>query len=80
MTFWGIQKWPYPKEDKIYDLKEEAGAVGLELVERLTLSEKSLHVWWGGRKKFIWNIIKVLIKIKPAEGYLTVLKFKKSST
>lgn len=73
-----IKRWPYPSENKIYDLQQEAKEAGLELVERKVLSEKSLFVWWRSRYYMPLRIIlKIINRIIPSEGYLTVLQFKK---
>lgn len=74
----GIRKWPYPKEYKYYDLKEEITSAGLILEERIVLSYGSIWNWWSGRKKFPLRILlKIIEKVIPSEGYLTVLKIKK---
>ena len=71
-----INKWPYPKENKIYDMKYEINQANLVLKSRITISKKSLMRW----VKFMPKIKKILCFIDrffPFEGYLTVLKVAK---
>ena len=69
-----IRTWPWPKEIKYYDLKEEIMTAGLQLMERKTLSHDSIWNWWGGNKYMLpRTVFKMRDRIKPFEGYLTVL-------
>jgi len=65
-------KWPYPKEYKIYDMKDEIAASNLILKKRLIISKDSIFNWWNffePMKKFL----KIVNKFINFEGYLTVL-------
>jgi 2-polyprenyl-3-methyl-5-hydroxy-6-metoxy-1,4-benzoquinol methylase len=70
-------KWRYPKEYKIYDMKEEIEDNNLQLIERLVVSKKSLFRWWDFCKP-MKKLLKLFDKyFKEYQGYLTVLVIKK---
>ncbi|MDD5213791.1 MAG: class I SAM-dependent methyltransferase [Candidatus Gracilibacteria bacterium] len=68
-----LNKWEYPEEYKIYDLKKEIIASGLTLIERNVVCKKNIFDFWG-RFQFIF---KFLDRIFNFQGYLTVLIIKK---
>lgn len=73
-----VKKWPWPKEYKYYDLHDEIEKAGCILEERIVISKASIWNWWKGRKYFlIQNFFKILDRIIPLEGYLTVLLISK---
>lgn len=70
-----IRRWPYPTEYKIYDMRDEIHNAGLELEERIIMSRGSIWNWWGSKWFFpLKMILRVIDKVKPSEGYLTVLR------
>lgn len=71
----GIKTWPYPKEYKYFDLKKSIEAAGLSLNRRFTLSQSSIFLWWAHPVYTpIRVVFKIINRIKPFEGYLTVLE------
>ena len=74
----GIKKWPFPPENKYYDLHNEIEAAGLRLEKRIVMSKDSIWNWWGGTKfALIRLFFRIIDMISPIEGYLTVLLIKK---
>ncbi len=73
-----LNKWPFPDEYKLYDLKDEIQSNNLVLEKRLILSKKSLMRWLGFAPplKWLFQFIDIFYKY---EGYLTVLKIRKNT-
>ena len=71
-----LNKWPYPDEYKIYDLKYEIENSNLYLEDRIILSKKSVMNWLSfiPLLKKIFEFLDIFYKF---EGYLTVLKIRK---
>lgn len=71
-----LNKWPYPDEYKIYDLKYEIENSNLYLEDRIILSKKSVMNWLNFipllKKNF--EFLDIFYKF---EGYLSVLKIRK---
>jgi len=70
-------KWPYPKEYKIYDMKDEISTNNLILERRIVISKQSIYNWWNFFKPVKW-ILKSLGRCINFEGYLTVLIIRKT--
>lgn len=70
------RRWPWPKEFKIFDLKEELERCGLILVERRTLARSTIYDFFGKNNplKFLLKFVGFFAKY---EGYLTVLIIQK---
>lgn len=68
-----LNKWEYPEEYKIYDLKKEIIASWLTLIERNVVCKKNIFDFWW-RFQFIF---KFLDRIFNFQWYLTVLIIKK---
>jgi len=71
-------KWPYPKEYKIYDMKDEISTSNLILERRIVISKQSIYNWWNFFKPVKW-ILKSLGRCINFEGYLTVLIIRKKT-
>ena len=69
-------RWPFPKELKIYDLKESILGLDLEFVSRTVLAKQTVFDWLGFWKWLKWSFEK-LDNLFHFEGYLTVVVFKK---
>jgi len=68
-------KWPYPDEEKIYDLAAELREVGgVVMVSRDTIGERTMFHFLSKPQK-IW--FKILHSMKGFEGYLTILTHEK---
>ena len=67
-----FNKWPYPNEYKLFDLKKEIIESNLVLEERLTLSKDSLFNWLNFFKP-LKRSLEFIDKLYNFEGYLTVL-------
>lgn len=73
-----IRRWPWPPEHKIYDLKYEVEKAGMVLEKRITLSKDSIWSWWqGGKYALVRAAFRLIDRIKPIEGYLSVLIIRK---
>lgn len=70
-------KWPYPKEYKIYNMKDEISTNNLILERRIVISKQSIYNWWNFFKPVKW-ILKLLGRCINFEGYLTVLIIRKT--
>ncbi len=70
-------RWPFPKELKIYDLKESIQGLDLEFVSRTVLAKKTVFNWLSFWKWLKWSF-KKLDKIFNYEGYLTVVVLRKT--
>ena len=70
-----FNKWPYPEEFKIFDLKKEIDNAGLQLERRVTLSKKSLMKWLDFIPPLKW-LLQLIDKTYNFEGYLTTLIIK----
>jgi Methylase involved in ubiquinone/menaquinone biosynthesis len=68
-----IRKWKYPKEFKIYDLKDEIENNDLILVNRITTSKNMVFKYYH----FLKHILLFFDRFIDFEGYLTVLIIKK---
>jgi len=73
-----LNKWPYPDEYKMYDLKKEVSSADLVLEDRIVLSKGSLMRWLNFIPPLKW-IFQIIDKFYNFEGYLTVLKIRKKN-
>lgn len=71
-----LRKWPYPSEYKLFDLCDEIRASNMHLQERRTLSKKTLFRWLNFSPPLKY-IMEAVDRLKPFEGYLTVLLIRK---
>lgn len=69
-------RWPFPKELKIYDLKESINGLDLEFVSRTVLAKETVFNWLSFWKWLKWSF-KQLDKLFNYEGYLTVVVLRK---
>ena len=67
-----LNRWPYPEEYKLLDLKKEILSNDLVLEERATLSKDSLMNWLNFIKP-LKKSLQFIDKVYNFEGYLTVL-------
>ncbi len=73
-----LHKWPFPKDYPMHNFESELTLINdIHIVERRTLSKKSIFDWWNFFKP-IKVIFKLTDKIFNYEGYLTVLIIKKT--
>lgn len=71
-------KWPYPDEEKIFDLSEELVSISnLTALKRETICEKTCFHFLSKPQR-VW--FKLCHFFTRYEGYLTVLTFKKAIT
>lgn len=78
LDFLHIRKWPWPKENKYYDFREEIAEVdSLVFENRMTLSKKSIWNWLGGVFILARFLLMLIDKFHPFEGYLTVITMRK---
>jgi len=66
----------YPREYKIFDMKDEINSNNLILEKRVVISKESIYNWWNFFKPMKY-ILKLLGKYIHFEGYLTVLIIRK---
>lgn len=73
-----LNRWPYPTEYKLYDLKNEIAAANLVLEKRIVLSKKSVMNWlsFALPLKYFFQFLDLFLNY---EGYLTVLIIRKKS-
>lgn len=68
--------WPWPKELKILDMKNEIEELGLRFVERKVLAKKTAFKFWRP-----FSLIKLMFEYLDSyfdyEGYLTVIVIRK---
>jgi ubiquinone/menaquinone biosynthesis C-methylase UbiE len=69
-------KWPWPKEFRIYNLEKEFQSSHLKLLSRTTISHTSVLNWLSF-SRLLMMIISFWSRLYPFEGYLTVLHAKK---
>lgn len=69
-------RWPYPREYKIFDMKDEINSNNLILEKRVVISKESIYNWWNFFKPMKY-VLKLLDKYIHFEGYLTVLIIRK---
>jgi len=70
-------KWPYPKEYRIYDMREEIEGNNLILEKRVVISRGSILNWLDFFKP-LKLFFRIMDKFFKFEGYLTVLIIKKN--
>jgi ubiquinone/menaquinone biosynthesis C-methylase UbiE len=68
----GKKVWPWPKEYKFYDLKDEMKAAGLNYISRTTMDRDTLFKQWVTKYKITRKFFLFLDKFMHFEGYLTV--------
>lgn len=73
-----LNKWPYPDEYKMYDLKKEISNANLVLEDRIVLSKGSLMRWLNFAPP-LKRIFQIIDNFYDFEGYLTVLKIRKQN-
>ena len=73
----GKKTWPWPKEYKFFDLKDEMEAAGLIYVGRTTMDRETLFKQWITKYKSTRSLFLFLDKFFHFEGYLTVCIAKK---
>jgi|SRR6218665_37147 len=73
----GKSVWPWPKEYKFYDLKDEMQAAGLEYVKRVTMDRATIFKIKVCKYKVSRSFFLFLDKFLHFEGYLTVCVAKK---
>lgn len=73
----GKSVWPWPKEYKFYDLKDEMQAAGLEYVNRVTMDRATIFKIKVCKYKWSRSFFLLLDKFLHFEGYLTVCVAKK---
>jgi len=71
-----INKWPYPKEFKLYDLKESAAKAGLTVEKRHVLSRESFYRWLNS--PLAKAGLKMYDGLVGLDGYLTVIVLSKT--
>jgi SAM-dependent methyltransferase len=73
----GKSVWPWPKEYKFYDLKDEMTAAGLEYAGRVTMDRATIFKIKVCKYKISRAFFLLLDKFMHFEGYLTVCIAKK---
>jgi len=68
--------WPWPKEKKIYDMKEEINESGLQFVTRTVLAKKTAFKFWRPFT-FLKTMFEYFDSKFNYEGYLTVIVIRK---
>lgn len=69
-------RWPFPKEYKIFNLKNEIQDAGMILVDRFTMDKRTIFEFWNYLPPIKW-ILLLLNKYFRYEGYLSVIVIKK---
>ncbi|RZJ34215.1 MAG: class I SAM-dependent methyltransferase [Flavobacterium sp.] len=73
----GKKVWPWPKEYKFYDLKDEMAAAGLEYLGRVTMDRETIFKIKVCKYKPSRAFFELLDRFMHFEGYLTVCIAKK---
>jgi predicted SAM-dependent methyltransferase len=68
----GKKVWPWPKEYKFYNLRDEMEAAGLRYVSRTTMDRNTIFNQWITKYKLTRAFFLFLDKFMHFEGYLTV--------
>ena len=71
------KKWIFPPENKMYNLKKELQASGIDGLQRTVLSKASIFNW-NSYSPLVNNCFKALDKVFNFEGYLTAIWVKKN--
>ena len=71
-------QWKYPKEVPLYDLKNEVRAAGLILSRREVKARKTAFHYLSLLPRHWRYVLYPLFKMLPCEGYLTIVKIRKS--
>lgn len=72
-------RWPYPSELKLYDLRAEVHEAGLEMINRSVTSKNTINYYLSCLPRFRRHLFQAVYKLISYEGYLTIVTIRKSS-